>query len=152
MLSAGSSLPWPQTLYHLTGEREMTASAIIDYFDPLKKWLFTYRQAHNYQLGWKKSGKKEATVGAKKTINNDRLKVNSDSSNSHRTKGDVSFPAAKNSNDGLNLPDLKTALEEMQPNNKQTSKKSESLLEAKSSIKARPMFLPNKVKDQLNLG
>ncbi|XP_031558944.1 angiotensin-converting enzyme-like [Actinia tenebrosa] len=152
MLEAGSSQPWPQTLHHLTGEREMSANAILEYFDPLKKWLFTYRQAHKYPLGWGKLKKQGTANGVRKTINNSSLKPKADSLAAN-PKG-VSFTKAKNSNDGLNLPDLKTALEELQPgNSKTTVNKNESLLEAKSSIvKARPMFLPNKVKDQLNLG
>lgn len=149
MLEAGSSRPWPQTLYHLTGEREMSAKAILEYFDPLKKWLFTYRQVHKYSLGWRNPMKQDTTNGVRKTINNSKADLTANS-----PREGVSFPEAKNSNDGLNLPDLKTALEELQPGNSKSNLiKNESLLEAKSSIvKARPMFLPNKVKDQLNLG
>jgi len=39
MLEMGQSRPWPEELYALTGERQMDASAILDYFAPLKKWL-----------------------------------------------------------------------------------------------------------------
>jgi len=35
----GQSRPWPDALESLTGQREMDASAIRDYFAPLQKWL-----------------------------------------------------------------------------------------------------------------
>ncbi len=39
MLAAGASRPWAETLEKLTGTREMDASAIIEYFQPLTQWL-----------------------------------------------------------------------------------------------------------------
>ncbi len=39
MLKMGTSRPWPDELEALTGQRQMDASAIVDYFAPLKKWL-----------------------------------------------------------------------------------------------------------------
>jgi peptidyl-dipeptidase A len=39
MLEMGKSRPWPEALYALTGERQMDATAMLDYFAPLKKWL-----------------------------------------------------------------------------------------------------------------
>jgi peptidyl-dipeptidase A len=39
MLEMGQSRPWQDALYTLTGSRQMDASAIVDYFAPLKKWL-----------------------------------------------------------------------------------------------------------------
>jgi len=39
MLEMGQSRPWPDELYALTGERQMDATAILDYFAPLKAWL-----------------------------------------------------------------------------------------------------------------
>ena len=39
MLAMGRSRPWPEALKSLTGEDKMDATAIIDYFAPLKKWL-----------------------------------------------------------------------------------------------------------------
>jgi peptidyl-dipeptidase A len=39
MLEMGQSRPWPEALYALTGGRQMDATAILDYFAPLKKWL-----------------------------------------------------------------------------------------------------------------
>ncbi len=39
MLAMGSSRPWPEALKAMTGESQMDASAILDYFAPLSKWL-----------------------------------------------------------------------------------------------------------------
>jgi peptidyl-dipeptidase A len=39
MLEMGQSRPWPDALEALTGERQMDATAILEYFLPLKKWL-----------------------------------------------------------------------------------------------------------------
>jgi peptidyl-dipeptidase A len=50
MLSLGSSQPWPETLEKLTGTRQMDASAIIDYFQPLEAWLA--EQNKGQACGW----------------------------------------------------------------------------------------------------
>jgi peptidyl-dipeptidase A len=39
MLELGLSKPWPDALKAMTGEDKMDATAIIDYFAPLKAWL-----------------------------------------------------------------------------------------------------------------
>jgi peptidyl-dipeptidase A len=50
MLQMGASQPWPVALQVLTGERRMDASAILDYFAPLKKWLD--EQNAGKPVGW----------------------------------------------------------------------------------------------------
>jgi peptidyl-dipeptidase A len=39
MLRMGQSKPWPQALAVFTGEHDIDAAAISDYFAPLSKWL-----------------------------------------------------------------------------------------------------------------
>ncbi len=39
MLAMGQSRPWPEALKARTGEDKMDATAILDYFKPLKDWL-----------------------------------------------------------------------------------------------------------------
>ncbi len=39
MLKMGQSRPWPDALEALAGTRQMDATAIVDYFAPLKTWL-----------------------------------------------------------------------------------------------------------------
>jgi peptidyl-dipeptidase A len=50
MLTMGLSQPWPDALEALTGSRQMDASAILDYFAPLDKWLDT--QLQGQKTGW----------------------------------------------------------------------------------------------------
>ncbi len=50
MLEMGSSKPWQEALEAMTGSREMDATAILDYFAPLKTWLDEQNQ--NRQCGW----------------------------------------------------------------------------------------------------
>jgi len=47
MLAMGLSKPWPEALKAMTGEDKMDATAIIDYFAPLKTWL----DAENQKAG-----------------------------------------------------------------------------------------------------
>ncbi len=39
MLAMGESKPWPEALAAFTGETDIDASAIVDYFAPLDRWL-----------------------------------------------------------------------------------------------------------------
>ena len=39
MLAMGASRPWPDALKVVTGQREMDATAILDYFAPVQAWL-----------------------------------------------------------------------------------------------------------------
>ncbi len=50
MLSMGCSQPWPEELAALTGSKQMDATAILDYFAPLQKWLD--EQNKGKPIGW----------------------------------------------------------------------------------------------------
>jgi peptidyl-dipeptidase A len=50
MLALGASEPWPDIMEKLTGTREMDASAIIEYFQPLMGYL--KEQNKTRQCGW----------------------------------------------------------------------------------------------------
>jgi peptidyl-dipeptidase A len=50
MLEMGSSRPWPEALEVVTGQSEMDASAILDYFAPLQEWLI--EQNAGQSCGW----------------------------------------------------------------------------------------------------
>jgi peptidyl-dipeptidase A len=52
MLSMGQSKPWPEALEVLTGEKHMDASALADYFAPLKVWLDEQNKEKGYPVGW----------------------------------------------------------------------------------------------------
>jgi peptidyl-dipeptidase A len=50
MLEMGQNRRWQDALFALTGSRQMDASAMMDYFAPLKKWLD--EQNKGKQAGW----------------------------------------------------------------------------------------------------
>ena len=50
MLAMGQSKPWPDALEALTGGRQVDASAILEYFAPLQKWLD--EQNKGKKVGW----------------------------------------------------------------------------------------------------
>ena len=52
MLAMGTSKPWPEELETLTGEKRMDATALADYFAPLKQWLDEQNKAKGYPVGW----------------------------------------------------------------------------------------------------
>jgi len=50
MLEMGQSKPWPDELEVLTGQRQMDAGALLEYFAPLQKWLD--EQNKGQKTGW----------------------------------------------------------------------------------------------------
>src|ERR1700722_8125420 len=50
MLAMGQSKPWPDALEVLTGQRQMDAAAMLEYFAPLQKWLD--EQNKGQKVGW----------------------------------------------------------------------------------------------------
>jgi peptidyl-dipeptidase A len=50
MMKMGASKPWPDALEALTGQRQMDAGAMAEYFAPLKKWLD--EQNAGKTVGW----------------------------------------------------------------------------------------------------
>ena len=50
MMQLGASKPWQDALESLTGERQMDATAILEYFAPLQKWL--EEQNKGQTCGW----------------------------------------------------------------------------------------------------
>ncbi len=50
MLAMGASRPWPEALEALTGQPQMDATAILDYFAPLQSWLEEQNQGRT--CGW----------------------------------------------------------------------------------------------------
>jgi peptidyl-dipeptidase A len=52
MLELGMSKPWPEALKALTGESNIDASALLEYFAPLKQWLDEQNAAEGVTPGW----------------------------------------------------------------------------------------------------
>jgi peptidyl-dipeptidase A len=50
MLAMGASKPWPEALAALTGEKQIDASALLEYFTPLRAWL--EKQNASARCGW----------------------------------------------------------------------------------------------------
>jgi peptidyl-dipeptidase A len=50
MMAMGQSRPWPEALEAFTGEKDLDASAIADYFAPLNTWLI--KQNKGQSCGW----------------------------------------------------------------------------------------------------
>jgi peptidyl-dipeptidase A len=50
MLALGASRPWPEALATLTGEQRLDATAILDYFAPLREFLA--QENRGAKLGW----------------------------------------------------------------------------------------------------
>jgi len=48
----GQSRPWPEALAALSGETQLDATAILDYFAPLKAWLEAENARLSARPGW----------------------------------------------------------------------------------------------------
>lgn len=59
MLKMGSSRPWPDAMEALTGQREMRADGLLEYFRPLLDWLTTENQRTGEYIGWEASSKRK---------------------------------------------------------------------------------------------
>ena len=51
MMAMGSSRPWPEALEAATGQKQMDATAVLEYFAPLKAWLD--EQNKGQTTGWR---------------------------------------------------------------------------------------------------
>ncbi|CAF4813116.1 unnamed protein product [Pieris macdunnoughi] len=55
MLKLGSSRPWPDAMEALTGQRNMDASGVMEYFQPLHDWLKAENERTGEHIGWEPS-------------------------------------------------------------------------------------------------
>ncbi|XP_059127939.1 angiotensin-converting enzyme [Peromyscus eremicus] len=51
-MKLGYSKPWPEAMKLITGQPNMSASAMMNYFKPLTDWLITENRRHEETLGW----------------------------------------------------------------------------------------------------
>ncbi|XP_074116979.1 angiotensin-converting enzyme-like isoform X1 [Sminthopsis crassicaudata] len=51
-MKLGLSKPWPEAMMLLTGQPNMSATAIVKYFQPLLDWLITKNKEQEETLGW----------------------------------------------------------------------------------------------------
>ena len=52
MLEMGLSKPWPDALEKISGQKTMDATAVLDYFAPLKEWLDEEIRKEKIPVGW----------------------------------------------------------------------------------------------------
>ncbi|KAL1500872.1 hypothetical protein ABEB36_006297 [Hypothenemus hampei] len=57
VLAMGSSKPWPDALQVITGQRDMDAAGILEFFKPLTKWLEEENRRNGAFIGWEPSKK-----------------------------------------------------------------------------------------------
>lgn len=55
MLQMGASRPWQDAMEVVTGQRNMDASGILDYFKPLQDWLEAENKKNGVFIGWEPS-------------------------------------------------------------------------------------------------
>jgi len=58
MLELGSSKPWPDAMEKISGQRQMDAAGLLEYFKPLTDWLIEENKKTNEYIGWKPSKKR----------------------------------------------------------------------------------------------
>lgn len=57
MLKLGSSKPWQEAMEQLTGQREMDAGPLLNYFNPLYEWLLNDNKRTGELIGWESNKK-----------------------------------------------------------------------------------------------
>lgn len=63
----GSFKPWPDAMEALTGQREMSALSLLNYFKPLQEWLEKENARNGEFIGWKVPIKKSSNNSASKS-------------------------------------------------------------------------------------
>lgn len=52
VMKLGYSKPWPEAMAMITGQSKMTAQPLMQYFEPLIKWLEEENNKNNEVSGW----------------------------------------------------------------------------------------------------
>ncbi len=52
LMSLGKSKTWQETLSVVTGVKDITTDALLEYYSPLEEWLDNHRKENGYQIGW----------------------------------------------------------------------------------------------------
>lgn len=60
MLSMGTSKPWPDAMEVMTGQRQLDASALLEYFRPMEEWLLKTNEELGVNIGWESSDSEKA--------------------------------------------------------------------------------------------
>ena len=57
MLKLGSSKPWFDAMEAMTGQRDVLASPLLNYFEPLRVWLEAENAKNSEFIGWEAPAK-----------------------------------------------------------------------------------------------
>lgn len=60
MLSMGTSKPWPDAMEVMTGQRQLDAGALLEYFKPMEEWLLKTNRELGVNIGWEPSDSEKA--------------------------------------------------------------------------------------------
>lgn len=72
MLAMGASKPWPYAMEAMTGQKRMDAgAALLEYFEPLHKWLIRENKKNGAFVGWEKS---KSELGEERWLRDDSNK------------------------------------------------------------------------------
>jgi hypothetical protein len=52
MLKLGASKPWQDAMEAMTGQRDVLATPLLNYFEPLMEWLKTENAKNGDYIGW----------------------------------------------------------------------------------------------------
>ncbi|XP_073942653.1 angiotensin-converting enzyme-like isoform X3 [Choristoneura fumiferana] len=72
MLRMGSSHPWPDAMEALTGQRQMKADGLLEYFKPLHEWLKTENERTGEFIGWEASKTQYCTEEQRAALESER--------------------------------------------------------------------------------
>lgn len=68
MMKLGASKPWPEAMAMLTGQPKMSAQPLMEYFEPLIKWLEEENKKNNDILGWPEYNWRPLSPGESRTF------------------------------------------------------------------------------------
>lgn len=63
MMKLGASKPWPEAMALLTGQRKMDVGPILEYFQPLIKWL--EKENYHERPGWSPACPEAVNTGSR---------------------------------------------------------------------------------------
>lgn len=66
MMKLGASKPWPEAMAMITGQTQMSAKPLMEYFNPLINWLKEENKKNNDILGWPEYDWKPSSDGESK--------------------------------------------------------------------------------------
>ena len=60
----GYSVPWQDAMEAMTGQRDILATPLLNYFEPLRVWLEAENAKNGDMIGWEMTGSAAAAASA----------------------------------------------------------------------------------------